>query len=82
MKFDIDACKLSASKHFKNTWMRKWNWDYHNLRDAIKNAYKIEKAGKEKYEAYVRSKKSSKKIIFVYYEYFDEIFVITGAEGT
>ncbi len=82
MEFDIDTCKLSASKHFKNGWMKKWNWDYRDLGDAIKNAYKIEKVGKKKYEAYVRRKGGSKKIIFVYYEDFDAIFVITGAEGT
>ncbi len=81
MEFDIDTCELSASKHFKNDWMRKWNWDYHDLRDAIKNSYKIEKVGKKKYEAYVRRKRDSKKIIFVYYEDFNAIFVITGTEG-
>ncbi len=81
MEFDIDTCELSASKHFKNGWMRKWNWDYRDLRDAIKNAYNIAKIGKRKYEAYVRRKSGSKKIIFVYYEDVDTVFVITGAEG-
>ncbi len=81
MEYDIDSCEISASKHFKNTWMRKWNWDYSDARDAIKNAYKVNRAGKKKYEAYVRSKGGSRKIIFVYYEEFKTIFVITGAEG-
>lgn len=82
MEHDIDSCEIFASKHFKNTWMRKWNWDYFDARDAIKNAYKISRVGKNKYEAYVRSKGGSRKIIFVYYEEFKTIFVITGAEGT
>ncbi|MDI6655176.1 MAG: hypothetical protein QME59_04745 [Candidatus Hydrothermarchaeota archaeon] len=46
--YNIETCELSASKHFKNTWMKKWNWDYIDLRDAIKNAYKIDKVGKKK----------------------------------
>ena len=61
--------------------MRKWNWDFIDLREAIKNAYKVEKVGKKKYEAYAE-KKGSKKIIFVYYSEFDTIFVISGSEGS
>ena len=76
----LDKCNLEASKHFKNTWMRKWNWDYQDLRDAITKAYKIEKIGKKKYEIYVR-KKGEKKIITVYYIEFDTLFIITGCEG-
>jgi len=60
--------------------MRKWNWDYADLREAIKNAYKVDKVGKKKYEVYVR-KKGLKKIIFAYYTEFDTVFVITCAEG-
>ncbi len=40
---------------------------------------KIEPVGKNKYEAYVKDKRGSRKIIFVYTG--DEIFIITGAEG-
>ena len=50
------------------------------LREAIKIAYKIDKVGKKKYEAYVR-KNGSKKIVFVYYFEYGTIFVITGSEG-
>ncbi len=57
------------------------DWDYIDLRDAIKNAYKTERVGKKKYEAYIRCKMGSRKIIFVHYAEFDTIFVITGAEG-
>ncbi len=76
---NIDFTKeIKPSKHFRNTWLRKWNWDINDLRSALIVA-RIEKTGKTKYEAYVKDKKGSKKIIFVYTE--DEIFIITGAEG-
>ena len=76
----IDKCDLYASKHFKNTWMRKWGWDYHDLRDAIRDAYKVEKMGKAKYELYVR-KKGGKKLILVFDKDDMNVFVITGSEG-
>ena len=79
-EFDIDKCKIDASKHFMLKYMKKWNWDFIDLRDAIKNAYQIDKVGKKKYEAYVR-KDGSKKIVFVYYFEYDIIFAITGSEG-
>ena len=78
--FNVDKCKLVANKHFKNTWMRKWDWDYHDLREAIRNTYKTKKIGKTKFEIYVR-KKGEKKIIVIYYIEFDTIFIITGSEG-
>ena len=78
--FDINKCKLVISKHFKNTWMRKWDWDYHDLREAIRDAYQIKKIGKKKFEIYVK-KKGEKKIIVVYYIEFNTLFIITGSEG-
>ena len=78
--FDVDKCQIDASKHFMLKYMKKWDWDFNVLRDAIKNAYKIDKVGKRKYEAYVK-KDGSKKIIFVYYFEYDSIFVITGSES-
>lgn len=79
--FDIGKCNIEASKHFVLKYMKKWDWDFNDLRDAIKNnAYKIDKVGSKKYEAYAR-KDGSKKIIFVYYFEFDSIFIITGSEG-
>ena len=51
-----------------------------DLRNSIKNAYKIDKVGKKKYEAYT-DRSSSKKIIFVYYKEYDSVFIISGAEG-
>ena len=78
--FNVDKCKLEASKHFKNTWMRKWDWDYHDLREAIRNTHKTKKIGKKKFEIYIR-KKGEKKIIAVYYNEFNTVFIITGSEG-
>ena len=76
---NIDFTKeIKPSKHFRNTWLRKWNWDINDLRSALIRAT-IEKTGKAKYEAYVKDKKGSRKIVFVYIG--DEIFIITGAEG-
>lgn len=80
--FNIDKCGIDASKHFKNLKMRNWNWDYADLRDAIREAYRIDKIGKQKYEAFTNHGGGSKKIIFVYYGDVDAIFVITGAEGS
>ncbi len=80
MKINFDTCKIEASKHFVLKYMKKWGWDFMDLREALKCAYKIDKVGKKKYEAYVR-KDGSKKIIFVFYFEFDTVFVITGSEG-
>lgn len=80
-EYDIDKCKIEPSKHFRNDYMRTWNWDMFDLREAIKNAYKIDKVGKRKYEAYIR-KGGEKKIIFVYDNDDDLIFVISGAHKT
>ena len=78
--WNIEVVKIDVSKHFAINYMRKWNWDFQNLRDAIRDSYKIEKVGKIKYELYVQ-KKGFKKIITVYYEFEDRIFCITGSEG-
>lgn len=78
---NISDYKIRPSKHFVSTWMRKWDYDIYALRTAIERAYKIDKVGKNKYEAYVRTKGKSRKIIFVKDEEYKELFVITGAEG-
>ncbi|MEK6887458.1 MAG: hypothetical protein AABX14_00775 [Candidatus Aenigmatarchaeota archaeon] len=75
----IDFTKeIKPSKHFRNTWLRKWDWDIKQLRSALMNA-RIDHVGKNKYEAYIQDKKRSRKIIFVYTG--NEIFIITGTEG-
>ena len=79
---DLTAYKIRPSKHFILGWMRKWDYDVESLRAALDNAYKIDRAGKQKFEAYVRAKGKSRKIIFIKDDEEKVIFVITGAEGT
>ncbi|MBI4174399.1 MAG: hypothetical protein HY517_02040 [Candidatus Aenigmarchaeota archaeon] len=79
MNIKLDFTReIKPSKHFRNTWLRKWDWDINILRSKLNEA-QIEKVGKNKYEGYVKDKRGTKKIIFVYAD--DEIFIITGAEG-
>jgi len=80
MKFNFDICKIEASKHFVIKYMKKWDWDFTDLREALKHSHEIKKVGNKKYEAYTK-KKGSKKMIFVHYSEFNAIFVITGSEG-
>ena len=67
--FNIDTCSLEVSKHFRNTWMKKWNWDFFDLREAIREAYNVEKVGKKIFEIFVR-KKGEKKLIAVHFQEF------------
>ena len=78
--FDPATCKLRIAKHPRNTKMRKWDWDDHDLREALQAAHRIERHGKEKFEVWVR-KGGSKKLILVYDRGNDMVFVITGTEG-
>lgn len=76
LDYDIDNCEIILTKHFRNDYMRKWGWDIYDLREAIKNAYKIDKFGKSKYEIYTK-KSGNKKIIFVYDDFDKTILVIS-----
>ena len=78
---NLSNYKIRPSKHFILTWMRKWDYDIHSLKNTLENAYKIDKVGRNKYEAYIRTKRKSRKIIFIKDEEYKEIFIITGAEG-
>jgi len=77
---DIGGYKIRPSKHFMSTWMRKWDYDIYSIRRALEDAHKVEKMGKDKYEAYIRAKGRTRKIVFVKDDEYKEIFVITGAE--
>ena len=73
--------KFYPSKHFRNTWMRKWNCDLAQIRNGCLEATKIEKIGnKGKYEVYFNLKGRKVKII-VHCKYEKVVFIITGAEG-
>ena len=80
LPFDIDEVSIDVSKHFRNTWMRKWDWDQLDLREALREAYRASKTGKEKWEVFMR-KRGEKKLVVVYDEKTREVIVITGAEG-
>jgi hypothetical protein len=80
LPFDIDRVSISVSKHFRNTWMRKWDWDQLDLREALRESYRTIKTGKDKWQVFIR-KKGEKKLVIVYDEETEEVFVITGAEG-
>jgi len=36
LPFDIDRVHVYVSKHFRNTWIRKWDWDQTDLREALR----------------------------------------------
>jgi len=78
---DFTTYKIRPSKHFMLTWMRKWDYDIYSLKTTLEKAYKIEKIGKQKYEAYTRVKDKSRKLIFIKDEEYKEIFIIIGTEG-
>ena len=78
---DTSGYRIRPSKHFIKTWMRKWDNDINALRRSIETAYKTDKVGKHKYEAYTRKKGGSRKLIFVKDEETKETFIIAGAEG-
>lgn len=78
--WDIRSVSIKVTKHFSRDYMRYWNWDFHDLRDAIQNAYKIDKCGKNKFEVYM-NKSGYKKIITAYYDIENELVCITGSQG-
>jgi len=80
MSIDFDKT-LRPSKHFRNTWMRAWDWDIYELRKTLKEAYEIDKVGKQKYEIYTRHGAGGKSRKLIIVDYPDEIFIITGTEG-
>ncbi|MDP2717668.1 MAG: hypothetical protein Q8P02_02910 [Candidatus Micrarchaeota archaeon] len=81
MALDVSG-ELRVSKHFRNTWMRKWGWDMNDLRDAIKHAYRTDAVGKNKHEVYTRHKCGGKSRKLVVVPDGNDLFVITGAQGT
>ena len=80
LPFDIDRVHVYVSKHFRNTWMRKRDWDQTDLREALRDALRVLRVGKGKWEIFVQ-KKGHKKLVIAYDAEYDEVFVITGSEG-
>lgn len=80
LPFDPDDVTIDVSKHFRNTWMRKWGWDQLDIREALRGTNRGLKVGKSKWELFIREK-GEKKLVVVYDSETEEVFVITGAEG-
>ena len=80
LPFDIDRVHVYVSKHSRNTWMRKRDWDQTDLREALRDALRVLRVGKGKWEIFVQ-KKGHKKLVIAYDAEYDEVFVITGSEG-
>ena len=78
--WDIEIVNLTVTKHFSLKYMRNWSWDFHDLRDAIREAYSVNKVGNDKYEIYV-NKAGYKKIITVFYDEENRLLCITGSQG-
>jgi len=78
--WNASTVQLKVTKHFALKYLRAWGWDFHDLRDAIIEAYKVDAVGKNKFEIYVQ-KSGFKKIITVYYSAEDELLCITGSQG-
>lgn len=80
---DFDHQEIRPSKHFRNTWMRKWDWDMHDLRTALKEAA-IVQVGKHKYEAITKykAKGKSRKLILMADEMEQVVYLVTGTEGS
>ncbi len=82
MDINFSEYEIRPSKHFLLGKMRQWNWSADDVRDALEKAYKTEKVGKSKYEAYITKGTRGRKVIFVVNDELKKIFIITGAEGT
>lgn len=80
LPFDIDEVRIEPSKHFRNLRMRKWDWDVHDLREALRQPVRVIARGSLKMEVWVR-KGGSKKLVLCYYREARLVLVITGTEG-
>jgi len=70
---------LRPSKHFRNTWLRRWDWDLVQPREVMRS-WRMERIGEAKYEIRMRVGGKGRKVVLVDCE--EETFIMTGAEGT
>ena len=78
--WNAERLQLKVTKHFALKYMRSWGWDFHDLQDAIRNAYAVKKVGREKFEIFTE-KDGYKKIITIYLDEHEEMLCITGSQG-
>ena len=60
--------------------MRKWDWDIHDVRDALDEATRVVSRRKGKLDVWTR-KGGSKKLVLAYYPEERIVLIITGTEG-
>lgn len=80
LPFDPDVVRIEPSKHSRNLRMRKWDWDLHDLRDALRVPVRVERQGRAKWAVWIR-KDGSKKLVLAYDSSEKLVLVITGTEG-
>jgi len=80
LPFDPEEVRIEPSKHFRNLRMRKWDWDVHDLREALRHPVRVVARGSLKMEVWVR-RGGSKKLVLCYYLEERLVLVITGTEG-
>ena len=78
--WDIKTITIIPTKHFALKYMRAWDWDVYELRDALRIPYRVEKIGNNKFEIYIQ-KGGFKKVITVHYAEENKLLCITGSEG-
>ncbi|MFI5417932.1 MAG: hypothetical protein ACHQ2Y_03410 [Candidatus Lutacidiplasmatales archaeon] len=77
---DPEEVRIEPSKHFRNLRMRRWDWDVHDIRDALRKPVRVERQGRTKWAVWVR-KDGSKKLVMAYDPGEKLVLVITGTEG-
>ena len=80
LPFGPDEVRIEPSKHFRNLRMRKWDWDVHDLREALRDPVRVERQGRTKWAVWVR-RGGSKKLVIAYDSGEKLVLVITGTEG-
>jgi hypothetical protein len=80
LPFDVDEVRIEVSKHFRNTKMRLWDWDIHDIRDALRAPTRTSARGKVKLDVGVR-KGGSKRLVLAHYPEERIVIVVTGTEG-
>ena len=76
--WNIESVRLCVTKHFSLKYLCAWGWDFHDLRDAIRNAYAIEKESNNKFDVYI-NKGGYKKVVTIYFDTEEKLLCVTGS---
>lgn len=80
LPFDPLTVSILPSKHFRNLKMRMWDWDLHDVRDALGESYKVVRVNRTKFEVWTH-KGGSRKLILAYFPEENTVLIITGTES-